>query len=73
MHCLLDELLWKLPKFDPMQELIEIGSDDEDDAAAKSTRPTIKSEGGINKTLSVMGGNMASADRYYTRSVILKK
>jgi hypothetical protein len=56
MHCL-DEL-WKLPKFDPMQEVIEIGSDDEDDAAAKSTTPTIKSEGGINNTLSVMGGNM---------------
>jgi hypothetical protein len=58
MHCL-DEL-WKLPKFDPMQEVIEIGSDDEDDAgAAKSTTTTIKSEGGINNTLSVMGGSMA--------------
>jgi hypothetical protein len=57
MHCL-DEL-WKIPKFDPMQEVIEIGSDDEDDAAAKSTTTTIKSEGGTNNTLSVMGGNMA--------------
>jgi hypothetical protein len=58
MHCL-DEL-WKIPKFDPMQEVIEIGSDDEDDAAAKSTMTTIKSEGGTNNTLSVsMGGNMA--------------
>jgi ribulose 1,5-bisphosphate carboxylase large subunit-like protein len=45
-----------------MQEVIEIGSDDEDDAAAKSTTTTstIKSEGGTNNTLSVMGGsNMA--------------
>jgi hypothetical protein len=57
MHCL-DEL-WKLPKFDPMQEVIDIGSDDEDDAAAKSITPTITSEGGINTILSVMGGNMA--------------
>jgi hypothetical protein len=30
LHCL-DEL-WKLPKFDPMQEVIEIGSDDQEDA-----------------------------------------
>jgi hypothetical protein len=57
MHC--SDELWKLPKFDPMQEVIEIGSDDEDDAAAKSTMTTIKSEGGTNNTLSVMGGNMA--------------
>jgi hypothetical protein len=57
MHCF-DEL-WKLPKFDPMQEVIEIGCDDEDDAAAKSTMTTIKSEGGTNNTLSVMGGNTA--------------
>jgi hypothetical protein len=55
----LDEL-WKVPKFNPMQEVIEIGSDDEDDAAAKSTTTTtIKSEGGTKNTLSVMGGNMA--------------
>lgn len=51
-HCL-DEL-WKVPKFQPMQEIVEVGWDDE----SRST-PTLKSEGGVNNTLSVMGGNLS--------------
>jgi hypothetical protein len=51
LHCL-DEL-WKLPKFKPGEEVIEVGSDDENPALVG------KSEGGVNNTLNVMGANLA--------------
>jgi hypothetical protein len=51
LHCL-DEL-WKLPKFQPNEEVIEIGSDDEEPALVQ------QSEDGANNTLNVMGGDLA--------------
>jgi hypothetical protein len=51
-HCL-DEL-WKVPKFHPMLEIVEVGYDEE-----SGSKPSVKSEGGVNSTLNVMGGNLA--------------
>jgi hypothetical protein len=63
LHCL-DEL-GKLPKFDPMQEVIELGGSGGEDGAVPSNTPnstTIKSEGGINYTLAIMLAELSEND-----------